>query len=285
MNDRHFDSVQDMMAVQPSAENITAHVDKAIDMPENLGDWYGIDTLSALRGAVERSWADGLQKMNKHMREVHMSAVGSVKRRRVRQDFGDHLDIHRVYAGDLSRAWLATERKISHGLGRDHVTILASIGGDSNRSADAMFWKGATVCVLAQGMEASGRRVQIVGFYHGGGAYRGRKGTTTVSFTLKDYDTPLDVNRVAATTALAGFFRIWCFRALLSAKDVCGMGFGHHESVPSGYVKDAKKLPEKLRRFCGSEGTIVIDGVWSKSDAQDLLDKTAAEIAGKGVTA
>jgi hypothetical protein len=250
------------------------------------GNWFGMPSLSALRYAVEHSWPEGLQKIEENMREVHVPAVGCIKRRRVRRDFGDHVDIHRVYAGDLNRAWLATERRIQHGLGRDHVTILVANCGSASRSLSQMFWRGAAASALARMFESSGRRVQIVGFMYSKGTYRkAPRGYNAVSFVLKEYDAPLDLNRVAATTALAGFLRIWGFRAELSLPDEVCSTFGQEANVKAGYVKDAKKLPEKLRRFCGSEGTIVIDGVWSQKQAQSLLDKTAAEFAGKGVTA
>ena len=72
-------------------------------------DWLGAPNVTELQNRLERGWADGVKRIEQ-IATRELSAPASVRRRRVRGDAGDELDMQAVWRGDLNRAWSRTRR-------------------------------------------------------------------------------------------------------------------------------------------------------------------------------
>lgn len=279
MNDQHFDSVAALMRCEPSEASIKVHGRKKwVILDTNYREpKYGVPTLGDVVELSRRGWPDGLRRIRESLRCLNLPGVASVKRRRTRGSFGDSLDIHRVYSGQLDTAWSRTERTVKRGLGRIVTTLLVGITASWGRSAEEFFWRGAVATTIADMLERSGRRVRIVGFMHARGVYEDSYDeTTTITFNVKQETQLLDLERLAFVTALSGFFRVWMFRAMASPKEASDDGLGHPVHLEAGPAKVDEDMPPALHQFAGNAGTIIIDDVWNKESAQKLVDEVAA---------
>ena len=139
----------------------------------------------------------------------------------MRADQGDELDIHAVYSGGLDRAWSRKRRKNARS--RMSVRLVAQMGGSRHMVAEEMFWRGAAVVKLAELLEESSYRVEIVGAdWHEVDrsiVFGDEKLAAAVigSFIVKDAGAPMDIEAVAGVLCNAGFFRTYGFRAAYAA--------------------------------------------------------------------
>ena len=277
MNDRHYESVQELMTVRPSAENIAAHGTNAFMQLRTTGgshyggrSWWGLDDIEEVIQVTKDGWPAGLDKVWRSLQTLAMPALTSVRRRKVRKSLGDHLDIQRVYQGDLEHAWESTERHPTRGVGHTTTTIFVDINASYSTDAESMFWRGAVAIVLADALERAGRSARIVGFTHLESQYRGHYGETTTSILLKDYADRLDLGMLAVTTALSGFYRCWVWRSWAAAREVLNSGFGHCKHFSNGMVK-VESLPQPLQEQAGEAANVMISSVWSQGQALALL--------------
>lgn len=133
-------------------------------------------------------------------------------------NFGDELDIHKVYKGDLEKAWRTTERIE---VDRVHrlVTIIMDVGENWNVDADDTLWNAVVCTKLVDDLQKAGKSVKLIV----GGAVRdlfeGSKSKliTTNTITVKEYNQPLAIERVAGMSHL-GFYRLFGFASMCAAE-------------------------------------------------------------------
>lgn len=224
----NFASVKEIMAIKPSAEN-ARHSSVVTNYAPAISSWRsvtsswrywfgpGFTNMDQIIHTINNGWPDGAARIMKALSQVDLPRVRSVRRQKRRSDFGDHLDIQRVYAGDLEHAWTRTDRVDgSQTIGRN-VLIACNIGGRADLSAEALFWRGAVTVRLAELCAVSGRNVEIYAYNKCSGFPRERDQVFT-SVLVKRYSEPVDVERLAAVVALPAFFRYAIFKARLSIK-------------------------------------------------------------------
>jgi len=278
MNDRHYESVAELMAVKPSATNARTERNESFIQLRSVGhyahkgqSWWGVRNVEEVVRISKDGWPAGLEKVWSSLQVLEMPEMISVRRKKVRKSFGDHLDIQRVYQGDLERAWESTERHPSRGVGHTTTTIFVDINASYSTTADSCFWRGACAIVLADALERAGRSARIIGFTHLDSQYIGHGGQhTTTSILLKDYSDRLDLNYLALTTALAGFYRTWIWRSWASAEQQLASGYGHCRHFSNGLV-DKETLPRPLQDQAGEAANVMISSVWSQSQAEKFL--------------
>jgi len=223
-------------------------------------NWLGpsISKLEELKGLLKYGWKDGEDRARRVQdqikNEIDVAGQTVNRRRRVRGDHGDEIEMQRVYSGELDKAWSSCKR--IQFVAKPVIRIMTNIGGDSGKSGQQLFYKGVCSAVLTDILESNGYRVEVVGYLNATGVY----GTYTdgpYSFyneiIFKKAESPLDFNRLLRCTALAGWFRYHSFKAMLSLPYRCSSGLGRpHESPPRKFVPD---------------GTIVLNNVYSEWDA------------------
>jgi hypothetical protein len=142
----------------------------------------------------------------------------SLRRKVQRADQGDELDIHSVYRGDLSHAW--TRRRRTQTRSRMSVRLVALLGGAHTVKAEELFWRGAAVAKLAELLEESSYRVEIIAATWAiVDAFSTPADTCEVgmAFVVKGAGDPLEVDQLAGVVCNAGFFRTHEFRSTYAA--------------------------------------------------------------------
>lgn len=226
----------------PSATNSKQVLNLAL-----LGD-------DALGEMVREMWSELDDATGKRQTD-YRQRIQQVKRRKLRSDFGDELDIHKVYQGHLDTAWTRTERieiDVEHSL----ITLFIDIGGNCNIKCTDTLWRAAVATRLVSELEAAGKSVKVVVGGAVSGLFRRKRHiNTTVSVVVKEFNQPLSVERLAAMTHI-GFFRSFGFVALERFDvDDTTSHLGHSipisDSIP---VQLQEEIDEGHTRFVHIEG-------------------------------
>ncbi len=254
-----YDSVQAIIADDQLVDYDAVH---KLDLHRPVRSMHEVDSVDEIDKRLLTGWPEGERRAREMMRELEIPRTRTTRRRRVRGDFGDHLDIQRVYAGSLDTAWETTRREVELGSAGLHVTLLVNIGCLIHRSIDSLFWRGAAALLIADALEASSRRCEIIAYSWSQGSYRDGSNALT-GITLKRFDQPLDTSTLIAATGFVGLVRWYVFRNRTL----------HTESLPDsglGFTID-KVPPSNLLSLPTTRRVITVNNVYSYQDAQALL--------------
>lgn len=264
----HFESIDDMLNMEIPAKNMPVYRSNR-DFRGKY--WFGMsDSFDGTVEMIKSGWKEGLAQAQRVLESVQMPKVRSSRRRRVQTDFGDHFDIQKMYAGQLDRAWTTTKRERSFNTGAHNATIVVELATSGSVDSDKCFWRGATAVMVADMLQAAGRNVKIIGMSTVDRLYKSnrnlRQCTTVV---LKDYNQPLDLDMLMATTS-AGMNRTLLFDSKLirTDKGLISDGLGH---PVLGF------LPDYLD---DGSNVIRIEDIWSKSAAERKLADVAGDYNG-----
>lgn len=219
--------------------------------------WEGsLPSIKAYRDKLQTGWKDGLEKMQERLKVLHPPAAKDIRRRRIRSDVGDTLDIHRVYAGRFDVAWERRKRQASPG--RRVVRILCALAAASYVRPEQLFWRGAVAVILARALEKAGYRVEIVAFEVNKACFDGDGDKTYAwTVTIKRADQSMSLERLALLLAHPSTLRTMMF----GARNSHPVRVRHHYGFP---VHERPKF--------ALENDIVIDDIWSETQAQIALD-------------
>tara|TARA_R110000868_G_scaffold125041_2_gene330499 strand:+ start:19606 stop:20475 length:870 start_codon:yes stop_codon:yes gene_type:complete len=182
-------------------------------------DWLGVSSVKELRSVLTKGYPAGVEKLEK-ITVGDLPSPQDIRRRRVRSDQGDELDMQAVYRGDLSRAWSRTKRQSRNSV--RSVSIVIDLCGSARVTSDELFWRGAAGLRLASELTNAGYSVAIYGAA-GSGCYTSEGNENLAQFVeIKAEDSPLDMDRLASLTCLAGFFRTSLFTGIVFAADKQG---------------------------------------------------------------
>lgn len=198
-----FDSIEEFVA---QAFNPVRNRDAVMRFAqENRGDWYGTGERSSraddVRRLISGGWSSGAERIARFAAGLEVPVIASVRRRGVWTDYGDSVDMQRVYAGQLDTAWRRTIRTNYQQPPR--VCIAADCIAQGGKRAEDMFWQGAAVAALADVLTQAGYSVQCIS------GFRGTYGAelNDVQVIVKDYAAPWSLADAASSLALPGFFR------------------------------------------------------------------------------
>jgi hypothetical protein len=165
-------------------------------------DWGGAETTGAAVEAMTAFYEAGdaiIKRVEKAALNITLPPKMDTRRRRVRGDHGDSLDIHSVYRGQLDRAWERMGRRQVTAPPMVSIVINSIIQATSDKTV--ISYRGAVGIVLCQLLERYGYRVRLV-VARGGQArsYSGKDETFSCRTIVKDYGKPLDRETVACAT-------------------------------------------------------------------------------------
>lgn len=232
-------------------------------------EWYGAPTVTELNRRFRAGWPAGSKRLLElATREINPT---SVRRRRERADQGDEVDMQAIWRGDLSRAWTRTRRR--SGSGVRSLTIVVNLGGNANITASQMFWRGAAALKLTDALTQAGYNVAIVGA-EACKRYDGNIDNVLAQFVeIKAEDQPLDLDRLAALTAMPGYFRTVMFAGICYAADLngCEVDYGLGSDTPAELVNAIK-----LTHF--PETAFVQGAINDQASAEAWISKVLDEI-------
>lgn len=167
-------------------------------------DWYGANCNSGreVLTRMREGWKEGRDRLNELRSKLGTIEVAPVdmRRRPIRMDRGDNLDMQAVYAGRFDICWRTARRQSTNGPQR--VDIVANMICSGAEHFDVLFWRGAAAAVLADILETAGYMVRMVVNF--GGNAEDKKCSCRI--TVKDHGAPFDVTSTSAVI-LPGFFR------------------------------------------------------------------------------
>jgi hypothetical protein len=204
-----FDSVSELYEVCAETE-LPEHAGSQANIIANSfagrkREWLGVKDFETFERVCKEGWAEGVQRMFEKLGQLDLPDVHPIciKRKKRRGDWGDEVDMSRVWRGELDTAWERTSRQRHSGTG-GHITLTCDVGIHYGQDADELFWRAAAVIVLADKLENAGYHVTISAVSK---AYDANAGVHTryMQATIKRPDMPLDVSSVA---------RVWRLLAL-----------------------------------------------------------------------
>jgi len=151
--------------------------------------------------------------------------VKATKRKRIRSGHGDEIDIHKVYQGQIDKAWECRVRETVDST-HNFVTILIDYVGNWNENALSSLWRAATALLVVDELERAGKSVKIVIGSVTANCFTRTSKYASTSIVVKDYNKQLSHERLAAMAHL-GFFRSFGFACLCATKYDVNEGLGH----------------------------------------------------------
>ena len=224
--------------------------------------WDGNLTWGEMLTMLKEGWAEGAERALRladkiDRKDKKACDAINIRRKRVRSDQGDYLNMEQVSHARLDQAWTTSKRnRVSKSR---RISLIVSWGGNAGRTMEELFWTGAVALVLTDHWQKAGFRVAI-------------KAATAQSFDGHDNAVVLDVKKhgdpvnpgflAAVLCHPAPFRKIGFLGIPCASKKKCNSGLGRHAS-PSDI--DIQKS-----RFVDPQ-SVVLDSVYSESSAIEAL--------------
>jgi len=175
------------------------------DSPEGINGahWAGAAGTADAVAKLTSPYADGaaiISRIEKAAASIKLPPKMDTRRRRVRGDQGDELDIHAVWRGQSDTAWARMGKRQVTAPPMVSIVINSIILADSEKTV--ISYRGAVGIVLCQLLERAGYRVRLV-VARGGEARNGGGGKDekfSCRTIIKDYGKPLDRETVTCAT-------------------------------------------------------------------------------------
>lgn len=245
--------------------------------PYGAMHWYGVESLAKVKAILTEGYPEGAALVDTLYDAIAPSLPRAIdfRRRIVRSDQGDELDIHAVNRGALDKAWTVAKRKAQMGTGL--VRIAVDICGNAHVGAEQLKWRGVAALALSRAMSKAGYSVEIVAGQSGRGAFQRDmtlRGTITV--TVKPRYSAIDTATLAASVCLPGFFRYIGFASIIRQAEDLG------SDVASGLgcavkLETVLPVPEKIAQV------VVPETVSSKERAVAWIKEALAMLQGATV--
>ena len=217
--------------------------------------WFGggVRTPKEAMQKIKDGWPEMLQRLNDMWGDERpeLSLAASVvkvrRRKRHRKDYGDTLDMQRVWNGQLDTAWERPEREHRLTATQRHATLYIDMGTTCGTSADATLWRAAAAMLICDILVQAGRAVEIYVGDSGAGAYPGGGPTYMQNAVrVKSYTQPLYMERLAAMVSMA-YFRSYGFFTIMANpyKSTPSLGQPIHRGIPCQF-EDREKRGELM---------------------------------------
>ena len=118
----------DLQRVKPHAKNVSMYDRLSSRGSWGSNWWGGLRTEEQVARMCRDGWRQGSQTFDRLFADLtgDLPIVPQPRRKRVRSDIGDELDIHAAWSGRVDRAWSATNRSESPGLMRRAESLVAA---------------------------------------------------------------------------------------------------------------------------------------------------------------
>jgi len=222
--DFHFENIGDFLV--------------ALELPPKFADnrflcgrssWVCSDRqpagVEACKQLVTQPFPVGVARVLKASSELQPPTPRNRRRKPVRADAGDELDLDRVWQGELDRAWRTCRREVSTGPSR--VLIEANIAASCNVNAEAMAWRGAAALALADQLSLAGYMVEIVATV-AVTLYNASSDPYNLELCVLQAGDPIDLNLLASLIASPMLFRALVHQHMyLVSETELGVGASH----------------------------------------------------------
>lgn len=197
------------------------------------GAWFGrgVYDIKEAIAKCDQPWPDGANKALEYFSDIKVPRVTKRRRRPTRGDFGDEVDLQKLYKGETDTAW-KTRKRQTMDVGRKNIHVVVQVNENCRTDADSLFWRGAAALALVKGYRGAGYNVQVSAIAVSRGVYRRMPDPVAELVTVKHYHDPLNVEMLASILCFAGFFRGMVFYAKCCHRSDCSANLGY--SVDAG---------------------------------------------------
>lgn len=272
-----FDSLEEMKAElprlikSPRQNFMTNEInnDTFINFKTNK-EWIGCESAKMAYELMDNGWEDLLNELRPKVellrKQIDLDTVTPVmmhvrRRKRHRQDYGDTLDIHRVWSGELDKAWERPVRTERMSMTERYATLFVDTGILGAIYFKQSVWRAAVALLVTEVMTRMGINTEVwvgsscYGCYT---SYRAPYNAWT-GVRVKEYTQPLNDDRLVALSS-AAFHRLYNFRMRLSAPYECSESMGN--SSDTGLVwplREREEAGERVFRVgtCLSESAAI----------------------------
>lgn len=277
----YFDNALDLLEHEENGRNKDRFNDFMRRSKPNFkrNEWYGstnhnagdvIDHSLIGDDKLYESLRSKINQMNKNLgvdKINYTQKIKSVRRELIHGKFGDELDIHKVYSGNLDTAW---SRRVREEFDQDHhlVTLYIDIGGNSNIKVTDSLWRAVVALKVFEDLERAGKSVKIIAGGASTSSFVRDDRSCAVGVVIKEYNQSLSLQRLAAMSHV-GFYRVFGF----GAKACQGVrtlvkNLGRSASPSNGIIPI--NVQEEINK--GHTKLIHIDKCCSLYDAKRSLD-------------
>lgn len=226
----HFDSIPEFMEYKLPAGSTNIEFWRRFTNRNDRHDrrWIG-KTNKTVGDVIDHALA-GDDEMEKTLEEITRQFRESIgadrldfaqpitkrKRKATMSDFGDELDIHKVYQGKCDVAWRSMRRIETDNI-HPLVTLVVDVVGNAHENCDSSLWGAALAMFVAEELRKAGKAVKIVVAEAGVSAMTRNNKILTTSIVIKHFNENVPAKRIAAMTHF-GFFRVFNF-AMMAVQD------------------------------------------------------------------
>jgi hypothetical protein len=255
----HFDSLADFIAPRPMRENNLARFKRTASLTytgQEAINWMGLPSTGAVVDAIRKGWPDGVKRMQDIIGKLNATTTAqSIRRVLVRDDHGDEFDVHRALSGSFDRAW--SRRKRGLRMGTKGVTVVLNGGGNCTLNSEQLFWRGAAALCLSDILSDAGYSVKlVVGAAVENADDDGRGAMRQYTVTVKEPHQPMNVEALAAATALPAFWRVGGFKFMCEAPYTIQHSLGHACGLNLDAIPDCENpilVPETVIGLAAAE--------------------------------
>jgi len=188
--------------------------------------WFGASSYNAAVDKVRNGSPELRQLLEERVEKlkcaVDLATVEAVtievrRRKRSRQDYGDTLDIHRVWGGQLDKAWERPTRRTVLAPTQRYATIYADLSMVARYSYEHSLWRAATVYCIYEMLTRMGINTEVWSGQSGHGMHCSGPYKHWQGVCIKRYTDVLNDEHLAVM--LSGtFFRSFGFGMLFASK-------------------------------------------------------------------
>lgn len=240
----HYQTFADLKEDKPKTED-NASLDRS-NMDLVSRNWYGpgCSTAREFTAHVDKGWEHLVNSVKSKANELVFkpdvmpaAVTTAMRRKRVRAEAGNELDIHRVYQGRMDTAWSATKHELQN-MRRRAVHIYINIGGMAMVDVNDSQWRAAAAYRICDIFQRNNYSVEITVGASATGVFRKTSRMMHTSFTAKPSNMPLNLNLLAVQATL-GWHRVFNFHARCcnnAGYEVSG-SMGATVQMPTPYLK------------------------------------------------
>lgn len=129
--------------------------------------WWGAKSFGDVQDKIANGWPELRERLLKMMEGIELElpmfpSLQNVRRRkRVRDEFGDELDMQRVWSGQLDTAWARPVRTQRQSMSTKRITLAFDITANAIVNNDMAMWRAALCTLLVDSLARAGRIFEI----------------------------------------------------------------------------------------------------------------------------
>ena len=253
-------------------------------------NWYGggltkgDQVLEAIEKVDDCLSSGAITKLKMLQAPLYTKAVAREtkrRRKRVRGDFGNEVDIHEVRQGRMDRAWTRTKFVDRETQGSKNVLILLNASMSVMITPNQSEWRSATLMAINDALVKMGKSVSISLMWSSQGVYRDAQADGELCFhyaPLKTSDSYMSPKHLATYTS-AAFIRLLTLSKFynMAGRKVSG-GYGNPVSTYKHLPYPAMKMRE------AGQHVVVVGQCFNENTAKSVLEKAIAQIENKDAT-